>query len=144
MKRVLTPAPLHIQVEVPSAAEWDDVIYSAALELRALARANPELGIVARQIAHSLQELIGMQGSVSSDYAQSLLGRAQRLLHSAEVLERETHKPAAHWRDEEDEDEREEVTHPSTPSALTRRPASGTRPLAADATRAHGLRLKVS
>lgn len=75
---------------LPSAEDWDEIIDSCAREVRSVGRRTRGLELFSRQLAHSLEELIGLHGFVSIDYAQSLLGRATVLFGTVEQLERRT------------------------------------------------------
>lgn len=136
----------------PSADEWDEILESCAREVRSLGRRKTSLDRPARELAHSLEELVGLHGWVSIDYATSLIEQASRFTLAAEsglaagaptsgrgrVHAKVTAMPPAYDAAAFDElafDD--EATSPATPSAFAQR-RSGVM----ERTRGHGLRFR--
>jgi hypothetical protein len=100
-------------------AAWDERARLLAADLRTIARTHTVLAVEARQLAFSLEELVGLFGMVSQDYVAELFSRALGL---ASVV-----------RSPSDEaDAEEEQTNPGTPGAIRRArseagPSSGLR-----------------
>lgn len=117
-----------------SRAPWDERVRFLASQLRALARSYPPLATEARQLAHSIEELAGLEGLVSEDYVSVLFSRARGL---ASLVQRDSDVPRSSARtpsavrtvrapvSPEAPDEDDVQTSPGTPSALRRVRAPG-------------------
>jgi hypothetical protein len=105
---------------------WDERVRFLASQLRALARSCPVLAVEARQLAHSIEELVGLEGLVSEDYVGALFSRARGLASVVQQLPQtlSSRAPAARATATvsllEDRDEEQEQTKPGTPTALNR------------------------
>jgi hypothetical protein len=109
-------------------SNWDERIRILASQLRALARSFPSLATEARQLAHSIEELSGLEGLVSEDYVSGLFSRARGLASVVQLgsagsgfprtpsSARTVRAPVVHPACDEDD----VPTSPGTPRALRR------------------------